>query len=102
MKRLLFYDRQTGEILHAHYEVHVVDGRGDEGAQLSASAADLADDALAELQSRGLDLKRLERVATSVVPQSSTGIDRTVDVKTGKLRSRRRELAEEAPGEAGK
>jgi len=29
MKRTLFYDRETGELLHSHYEVRVIEGGND-------------------------------------------------------------------------
>ena len=101
MKRVLFYDSATGEILHAHYEVHVVEGRNGEGEQLSAPAADIADDARAELQSRGLDLDRLEQLTTGAALRSSTAVERAVDLTTGKLLSRRLTAAAGPRGEEG-
>lgn len=100
MKRTLFYDRETGELLHAHYEVRVVEGGDDGETRLSAPAAVTLDDELAELVSRGLDPRRLGSLTTSVAPQSSRRTERSVDVKTGRLRSRRLELADDiAPEE---
>jgi len=99
MKRTLFYDRQTGELLHAHYEVRVVEGRDD--ARLSAPAAVDLETELAELVSRGLDPERLGRLTTSVAPQSSRRMARSVDVATGKLRSRRLELTDDVASEEG-
>jgi hypothetical protein len=47
---------------------------------------------MAELVSRGLDPKRLGSLTTSVAPQSSRRTERSVNVKTGRLLSRRIEL----------
>ncbi|MGH3800561.1 MAG: hypothetical protein ACRDTD_10585 [Pseudonocardiaceae bacterium] len=94
MRRTLFYDRETGELLHSHYEVRVVEGGDDGEARLSDPAAVTLDDELAELVSRGLDPARLGSLTTSVAPQSSRRTARSVDVKTGRLRSRRLELAD--------
>jgi hypothetical protein len=96
MKRTLFYDRETGEILHSHYEVQVIEGGGDAGARLSAPMAVDPDADLAELVSRGLDPHRLGRLSTSAALQSSRRTERSVDVKTGRLRSRRLEPADAA------
>ena len=95
MKRTLFYDRRTGVLLHSHYEVHAVEPRDGSEARLSAPAAVDLDDDLAELVSRGLDPGRLGSVTTSVAPQSSRRTTRFVDVKTGRLRSRRLELIDD-------
>ena len=100
MKRTLFYDRQTGALLHSHYEVRVVEPNDGGVARLSAPAAVELDGDLAELLSRGLDLARLGAVTTSVAPQSSRRTARVVDVKTGRLRSRRLEPTDDiAPEE---
>jgi hypothetical protein len=96
VKRSMFYDRATGELLHCHYEVRVVDDRGTADARLSAPAAVDLDDELAELVSRGLDPERLGRLTTTVAPQSSRRTERSVDVKTGRLRSRRIERGPDA------
>lgn len=94
MKRTLFYDRDTGEILHSHYDVHVVEGREGE-ARLSAPEAAALDADLAELVSRGLDPKRLGSLTTSEGQQSSRRTERWVDPKTERLRSRRIELPDD-------
>jgi hypothetical protein len=99
MKRTLFYDRQTGVLLHSHYEVRAVEPRDGREAGLSAPAAVELDVDLAELVSRGLDLERLGSVTTSVAPQSSRRTARFVDVKTGRLRSRRVELTDDTAPE---
>jgi hypothetical protein len=91
MKRTLFYDTETGQLLHSHYEVRVV-GERDGDAHLSTPSAVALDAELAELVSRGLDPQRLGSLTTSVAPQSSRRTERRVDVKTGRLRSRRLEL----------
>ena len=96
MKRSLFYDRRTGELLHSHYEVRAVEPRDGSDARLSAPAAVELDAELAELVSRGLDPGRLGSVTTSVAPQSSRRTARFVDVKTGRLRSRRLEQTDDA------
>lgn len=97
MKRTLFYDRETGELLHSHYEVRVIGGDGD--ARLSAPAAADPDTGLSELVSRGLDPGRLGSLTTSVAPQSSRRTERSVDVKTGRMRSRRLELTDDGNAE---
>ena len=95
MKRTLFFDRETGELLHSHYEVRVVEGRDDGDARLSAPTAAVLEGELAELVSRGLDPRRLGSLTTSVAPQSSRRAARSVDTKTGRLRTRRIELADD-------
>jgi hypothetical protein len=92
MRRTLFYDRATGELLHSHYEVRAIDSDDPEGARLSAPRAVDLDAGMAELVSRGLDPKRLGSLTTSVAPQSSRRTERSVNVKTGRLLSRRIEL----------
>ena len=99
MKRTLFYDRVTGELLHSHYEVQVVETRDDGDARLSAPAAVDLDTELAELVSRGLDPERMGSLTTSVAPQSSRRTSRSVDVTTGRLRSRRLELTDDIASE---
>jgi hypothetical protein len=99
MKRTLFYDRETGELLHSHYEVRAVGGGDDGGARLSAPGAADLDAGLAELVSRGLDPQRLGSLTTSVAPQSSRRTERWVDVKTGRLRSRRLEPTDDLAAE---
>lgn len=96
MNRTLFYDRETGELFHSHYEVRAVDDRDDGGARLSAPRAADPDAELAELVTRGLDPEHLGSLTTSVAVQSSRRTSRWVDVKTGRLRSRRIELADDA------
>lgn len=91
MKRTLFYDRETGELLHSHYEVRVVERGKDGGAELSAPAPVSVEDASAELTSRGLDLTRIGSVTTSDRPSSSRRTARRVDPGTGRLRTRRLE-----------
>lgn len=95
MKRMLWYDRTTGEVVHSHYEVHAVESE-DAHARLTAPAATEADDALVELASRGLDLDHAGTTTTDAEPQSSRSIHRWVDVKSGRLRSRRIEIADAA------
>jgi hypothetical protein len=97
MKRTLFYDRDTGELLHAHYEVRVVYEDGED--RLSDPIAVKLDNELAELVSRGFDPQRLGSLTTSVAPQSSRRTARFVDVKTGRLRSRRLELDDDSTPE---
>lgn len=92
MRRTLFYDRETGELLHSHYEVRVVEGGDRAAAQLSAPRAVELDAEMAELVTRGLDPKRLGSLVTGAAPQSSRRMERSVNVKTGRLRSRRLEL----------
>ena len=92
MRRTLFYDRETGELLHSHYEVRAVEGDDPEGARLSAPQAVGLEAEMADLVSRGLDPERLGSLATSVAPQSSRRTERSVNVETGRLRSRRLEL----------
>ena len=101
MKRTLFYDRVTGELLHSHYEVRVVESRDDGDARLSAPAAADLETELAELVSRGLDSERMGSLTTSVAPQSSRRTARSVDVTTGRLRSRRLELSDDIASEEG-
>lgn len=86
MKRMLFYDRESGELVHSHYEVRAIEEA--DGAWLSAPAAADPDAGLAELVSRGLDMQRLGSLTTDVEPQSSRRTHRWVDVTTGQLRSR--------------
>jgi hypothetical protein len=93
MKRMLWYDRETGELIHSHYEVRAIE-RPDAEAQLSAPATTDLDENLAELVSRGLDLDRLGSTTAGVTPQSSRSIRRWVDVTSGRLRSQRIELAD--------
>ncbi|MGB5757543.1 MAG: hypothetical protein WBM50_11565 [Acidimicrobiales bacterium] len=92
MRRTLFYDRKTGELLHSHYEVRVVEDDDPAGARLSVPQAVELDAEMAELVSRGLDPEYLGSLVTSVAPQSSRRTERSVNVKTGRLRSRRLEL----------
>src|SRR5262245_325884 len=99
MRRTLLYDTTTGEILHAHYEVRVVGGRGDSDAHLSAPAAVDLDAALVELISRGLDADHMRSVVTNAAPQSSRRLERSVDPATGRLRSRRLEELDSADDE---
>jgi hypothetical protein len=94
MKRTLFYDRETGELLHSHYEVGVIERDADGEARLSAPAAAELDTELAELVSRGLDLNRIASLTTSAAPQSSRSLARSVDIKTGRLRTQRIEIAD--------
>jgi len=98
MKRTLFYDRETGELLHSHYEVRV-EGQDDGEARLSAPRVADLDADLTELVSRGLDPQRLGSLNTSVAPHSSRRTRRWVDVKTGRLRSRRLELTDDIASE---
>jgi hypothetical protein len=95
MKRTLFYDRKTGELMHAHYEVKVIEGRDETEARLSAPSAAALPDELAELMTRGLDIDRLGSLTTSVAPQSSRRLARSVDTKTGRLRAQRLELVDD-------
>jgi hypothetical protein len=97
MKRSLYYNPETGELLHSHYEVRVIEQKDE--ARLTAPAPAELDADLAELVSRGLDGPKLARVTTSVPPQSSRRTRRWVDVKTGRLRSERIELDTRTPGE---
>jgi inactivated superfamily I helicase len=99
MRRTLFYDRETGQLLHSHYEVRAVEGDDAAGARLSAPKAVELDAEMAELVSRGLDPERLGSLTTSVAPQSSRRTERSVNVKTGRLRSRRLELVAGGPDE---
>jgi len=99
MNRTLFYDRQTGELLHSHYQVRAIERRDGREAELSAPTAVELDADLAELMSRGLDLGRLGSVTTSAAPQSSRRTVRFVDLKTGRLRSRRLEPTDAPPEE---
>jgi len=94
MKRMLWYDRETGELVHSHYEVRAIE-RPDAEAQLSAPAATDLDENLAELVSRGLDLDHLRSTTTDDTPQSSRTLRRWVDVTSGRLRSRRVDLADD-------
>jgi hypothetical protein len=94
MKRTLFYDRKTGELMHAHYEVKVIEGSKEAEARLSAPSAAALPDELAELMTRGLDIERLGSLTTSVAPQSSRRMARSVDTKTGRLRAQRLELVD--------
>jgi hypothetical protein len=96
VKRTLFYDRETGELLHSHYEVRVVERAGEGGAELSPPAAVSVEDASAELVSRGLDLARVGSVTTSDRPSSSRRTARRVDPTTGRLRTRRLESRTDA------
>ena len=100
MKRTLFYDRETGELLHSHYEVRVIEREADGEARLSAPAAVDLDDELAELVSRGLDLNRIASLTTSAAPQSSRSLARSVDIRTGRLRAQRFEIADDIASEA--
>ena len=93
MKRMLWYDHTTGDVLHSHYEVRVVESETAD-ARLTAPAATDADDTLAELASRGLDLDHAGSTTTDAAPQSSRSIQRWVDVSSGRLRSRRIEIAD--------
>lgn len=95
MNRTHFYDRETGELLHSHYEVRVVEDGDDDEARLSAPAAADPDAGLAELATCGLDPRRLGSITTSVALQSSRRSGRWVDVKTGRLRSLRLELTDD-------
>lgn len=99
MKRSLYYDRDTGELLHSHYEVQVVEEK--DGSRLTAPGPADLDSDLADLVSRGLDGQRLDRVSTSVPPESSRRTRRWVDVKSGRLRSQRIERAEDPSVEGG-
>lgn len=92
MRRTLFYDRTTGELLHSHYEVRVVEDDTAEPARLSEPQAVELEVDMAELVSRGLDPGRLGSLVTTVAPQSSRRTERSVNVKTGRLGSRRLEL----------
>ena len=94
MKRMLWYDRETGELIHSHYEVRAIE-RPDAEAQLSAPAATDLDENLAELVSRGLDIDRLGSTTTDDTPRSSRSIRRRVDVTSGRLNSRRIDLADD-------
>jgi len=94
MKRTLFYDRKTGELMHAHYEVKVIEGGKEAEARLSAPSAAALTDELAELMTRGLDLDRLGSLTTSVAPQSSRRMARSVNTKTGRLRAVRLETVD--------
>ena len=95
MKRTLFYDRETGELLHSHYEVRVIESAADGEARLSAPAAVGLEDEMAELVSRGLDLNRIASLTTSAAPQSSRSLARSVDIRTGRLRAQRFEIADD-------
>jgi hypothetical protein len=86
MRRVLLYDRETGRLVHSHYEVRVV--QDDEG-RLSEPDAASPDAALAELVTRGLDPGRLGSLATDVAPESSRRTERSVDPASGELRARR-------------
>lgn len=96
MKRTLLYDRRTGQLLHSHYLVTVVEGTDGE-TRLSAPEAGTPDAGLAELVSRGLDPEQLGNLITDEAPQSSRRTDRWVDPETQTLRSQRIELSEEEP-----
>jgi len=95
MNRTLLYDRLTGELLHSHYEVRVVEPRDGRDVRLSAPTAVQPDGQLAELATRGFDIERLGSLTTSVAPQSSRRTARFVDIKTGRLRSRRLDQADD-------
>ena len=94
MKRTLYYDLTTGQLLHSHYEVQVIESH-DRDARLSAPAAVEPDAQLAELISRGLDPSHIGSLTTSAPPQSSRRMARSVHVKSRRLRSRRIELADD-------
>ena len=88
-KRTLFYDRRTGVLLHSHYEVHAVEPR--DGSEPGCRHRPPSNSTTTWPSScrTGLDPGRLGSVTTSVAPQSSRRTTRFVDVKTGRLRSRR-------------
>ena len=94
MNSMLWYDRETGELVHSHYEVRAIE-RSDAEAQLSAPAATDRDEDLAELVSRGLDLGHLGSTTAGDTPQSSRNLRRWVDVASGRLHSRRIDLADD-------
>lgn len=98
MKRTLFYDRRTGELLHSHYVVTVVEGADGE-TRLSAPEAGTPDAGLAELASRGFDPEQLGSLTTDEQPQSSRRTERWVDPETQSLRSRRIELSDRTTAE---
>jgi hypothetical protein len=99
MNRTFFYNTETGALLHSHYEVRVIDDPDNGDVRLSAPAAVDLDEGMAELVSRGLDPHRIRGLATTVMPESSRRTQRSVDLQTGKLRSRRLDLADDVIGE---
>ncbi len=79
MKRHLFYDKNTGEILHTHQVFKF----GSEKPQA------VSKDELAMLTNRQVDPKRIRHTTVTVAPQSSHRVLRSVNPKTGKLVTKR-------------
>lgn len=79
MKRYMFYDRKTGEILHTH---QVFKLGSDEPQKVSTEE-------LKMLTNRMVDPDRIRHLTVTVPPQSSHKILRSVNPKTGKLMTKR-------------
>jgi len=75
MKRYVFYDRKTGEILHTH---QVFKLESDKPQAVSTEE-------LKMLTNRMVDPDRIRHLTVTVSPQSSHKILRSVNPKTGKL-----------------
>jgi hypothetical protein len=97
MQLTLFYDRETGKILHSHYEVQVVEG-GQPGQTrpVTPNPADLEILSGEILVSRRLERDRLGLLAAEVPIEAGRDVQLSVDVKTGRLRTWRLERADNA------
>ena len=79
MKRYMFYDRKTGEILHTHQVFKL----GSDKPQTVST------EELKMLTNRMVDPDRIRHLTVTVAPQSSHKILRSVNPKTGKLVTKR-------------
>lgn len=79
MKRYLFYDKTTGEILHTH---QVFKMGSDKPLKVSAEE-------LAMLTNRIVDPKRMKHLQVNTKIVSSHRLTKSINVKTGKLVSKR-------------
>ena len=79
MKRYMFFDRKTGEILHTHQVFKL----GSDRPQ-TVSTEDLK-----MLTNRMVDPDRISHLTVTVAPQPSHKILRSVNTKTGKLVTKR-------------
>ncbi|MCP2262200.1 hypothetical protein LX15_005934 [Streptoalloteichus tenebrarius] len=78
MRRYVFYDRETGRVVHTHAAV------GAEGREVEVSPEELA-----ELVGRVVDPRSVSWVLTDVNPISSRVAEQWVDPATGELEVRR-------------
>ena len=79
MKRYMFYDKKTGEIVHTH-QVHKINS----DKLLEVSEADLQD-----MANRMVDLATTKYLVTQASVQSSRRVARHVRPKKGKLVSKK-------------